>query len=73
MNHNCRMVKRRVAGYAAYFFCYDASPDMSFDFSLLSEVGRPFVATFEQLIDDKNLKLRVVEISERPWLITVEQ
>jgi rubredoxin len=71
MNHNLRLAAKKIAGYTAYFFRYDATPDMGFDVSLLCEVGQPFIPGFKRMIQKRELDLVVVEIGERPWLITV--
>lgn len=46
---------------------------MGFEFSLLCEVGQPYIPTFEQIIKDKGLDLVTIEIQEKPWVITVER
>jgi len=71
MNHHLRIVTKRIAGYTAHFFRYQATTDMGFDCSLLCEVGQPFIPGFERMIEARKLDLAVVKIPERPWLITV--
>jgi len=66
-------VRRRIAGHRSYHFRYDATEDMSFDFSMLCEVGQPWVPVFERLIAEQNLDLVTTDIPERPWVITVER
>jgi hypothetical protein len=71
MNHRLRIVTKRIAGYTAHFFRYEATKDMGFNCSLLCEVGQPFIPGFERMIKARKLDLVVVNIPERPWLITV--
>ena len=72
MNHNCRIKTKKIAGHTAYFFKYDATPDTGFEFSMLCEVGQPFIPMFEAMIKKRNLKLKTIEIDERPWVITIQ-
>jgi len=75
-DHKCRLVtkERGVWDYdRAYFFSYRANEDMEFEFSLLCEVGQPFIPTFQRMIKDQKLDLVQVEIPVRPWIITVER
>lgn len=71
-NHKCRIITRRVAGHSALFFSYRANEDMAFEFSLLSEVGQPFIPSFEALLKERGTTTKVIEVNESPWLITVE-
>ena len=73
MNHHLRIATKRIAGYTAHFFCYEATKDMGFRCSLLCEVGQPFIPGFERIIKSRKLDLAVVNIPERPWLITVSR
>ncbi len=73
MNHNCRIIRRKVSGIPAFFFAYRASEEMSFEVSMFCEIGQPFQSSFTKLIKDQGLKLTTIEINESPWVITVEK
>lgn len=68
---NCQLIRRSVAGHTAYFFAYRAG-EMDFEFSMLCEVGQPYIPSFEAIIAERGLKLKTIEINQRPWIITVE-
>ena len=34
---------KKIEGKVALFYCYEVNEDMAFEFSLLSEVGKPFM------------------------------
>lgn len=70
---NARIIRKRIAGHNALFFRYDANPDMTFEVSLYREIGEPFKREFDAILKRLGLKLRIVEIAERPWLITTGQ
>jgi hypothetical protein len=70
---NARITKRRVDGVTACFFSYnathtDGSPRC--EWSLLSEVGEPYVPYFKPLMRGRTFK--TVDIDRRPWVVTVE-
>lgn len=62
-----------VSEHCAYFFAYNAGPQMRFKFSMLCEVGQPFIPIFEAMIKDRGLDLITIEIDEYPWVITVDK
>jgi len=69
----CQLVRRWVQGHNAVFFRYKVSDDCVCEFSLFSEVGAPWQPRFRGLMAEEGIDPEnVVEINERPWLITVE-
>lgn len=47
---------------------YRATPDMGFNFSTLSEVGQPFIPSYEAIIEANGLEIVTVELPAAPWL-----
>lgn len=47
---------------------YRAAPDMGFTFSTLSEVGQPFIPSYEAIIEANGLEIITVELPTAPWL-----
>ncbi len=68
-----KIVERWIDGQKAYFFRYNATEEVGFEFSLLCEVGQPFIPTFERMIAEAGLDLVTMEINEKPWVITVDR
>ena len=68
---DCQLIRRQVQEHKAIFFRYNVSDGCVCEFSLFSEVGQPWFRELmgEEGVDPEN----VVEINERPWLITVEK
>lgn len=67
-----KIIKREVAGHTAYFFSYETDGgEMAFEFSMLCEVGEPYIPTFEQLVARSGVSMKTIEIGEAPWVITV--
>lgn len=51
--YGCILAQHKKTGKAHYI--YSVNEDMSFDFSLLCEVGEPFKPTFKRLLQNHNL------------------
>jgi hypothetical protein len=71
VNSNCRIVRREIGGLEAYHFLYRASEEVAFDFSMLCEVGQPWIPSFKSMIRNLGLELRTMEIDQRPWVVTI--
>ena len=70
----CQLVRREIHDHKAVFFRYKVSEDCACEFSLFSEVGQPWQPRFRELMEEEGIDPdNVVEINERPWLITVEK
>lgn len=68
-----RIITRWIDGKKAYFFRYTPMRGMTFEFSMLCEVGQPYIPEFERMIAARGLKLVTVHIEQKPWVITVEK
>lgn len=66
-----KLVHKKIEGHKAIFFRYKMS-EITYEFSLLSEVAQPLIPSFEQLLGEKYPKgVDVIEIDIEPYLITV--
>jgi len=50
------------------FYHYSATPELTFMFDLLSEVGQPWVPDFERIIAQNGLEIVCREVEESPWV-----